>query len=538
MLGPLLRHVDTTSATVWVETSAPATVRVLDAQTPTFQVGGHHYALVVLTGLAPDSEHEYQVHLDGEQVWPLPGSAWPPSVIRTLPDSPEHPVRVAFGSCRFAQPEDAQRRAEVGFCALSALANRLREKPVRERPEALLLLGDQIYADETTDRTQAWLRQRRDLSQPPGVEVADYEEYTHLYQDSWSEPEVRWLFSTVPTSMIFDDHDVRDDWNTSETWRQEMATKPWWDQRVRGALASYWVYQHLGNLGPEALAKDEVYRQVLALRGADARELLEQHAKVWDTEVGERKHARWSFCRDFGPVRLLVVDTRAGRILSGGQRKMVDEEEFAWIAAQAQGAGTEYRHLLVGSSLPWLMPPVVHNFHSRNEFSCRRPGWRGRLAERIRQLGDFDHWSAFRESFERLSAVLHQAAARTPGTVAVLSGDVHHSYVARTTNTGVVPVHQLVCSPFRNAEPKTFKPALIASWWRPLVWLSTLLARSGGVPPLPVHWQRTVGPYFGNLVATLDLGAESVTVVFEHATATSLEEVAQVSLPTRAGAAR
>ncbi|WHT15731.1 alkaline phosphatase D family protein [Crossiella sp. CA-258035] len=528
VLGPLLRHVDDNSATVWVETDRPGTVRVLDAEATTFQVSGHHYALVVISGLAPDTEHEYQVHLDGEAVWPLPGSAYPPSVIRTLPTHSDHPVRVSFGSCRFAQPEDAKRRAKVGYCALSALANRLITQPVRERPEALLLLGDQIYADETTDRTQQYLKQRRDLSQPPGVEVADYEEYTQLYRESWTEPEVRWLFSTVPTSMIFDDHDVRDDWNTSEIWRQEMAAKPWWAKRARGALASYWVYQHLGNLAPATLAKDELYQQVLALHGADAQELLESHAARWDTEIGEHKHAQWSYCRDFGPVRLLMVDSRAGRILAGGRRRMLDDEEFAWLTAQLDGAGSEYRHLLVGSSLPWLLPPVIHHMQARNEHAAHRPGWRGRLAERIRQAGDFDHWASFRESFDQLSQLLHRTAAKTDGTVAVLSGDVHHSYIARTTEQA--PVYQLTCSPLRNAEPDLFKPALRLAWWRPLTALSHAWARLSGVPPQPTHWTKTTGPHFGNLLATLDLTATEATLTFERASETSLTEVCRLPL--------
>ena len=68
---------------------------------------------------------------------------------------------------------------------------------------------------------------------------------------------MRWLLSTVPSSMIFDDHDVRDDWNTSDSWRREMQATSWWQERVIGGLSSYWVYQHLGNLSPAALAKDD-----------------------------------------------------------------------------------------------------------------------------------------------------------------------------------------------------------------------------------------------------------------------------------------
>ncbi|GDY42388.1 hypothetical protein SANT12839_032700 [Streptomyces antimycoticus] len=114
----------------------------------------------------------------------------------------------------------------------------------------LVLLGDQVYADETSAETRRWLATRRDLSEPPGEQVADYEEYTRLYYESWLDPEVRWLLSTVPSCMIFDDHDVIDDWNTSEAWQRRMRATPWWRERILSGLMSYWVHQHLGNLSP------------------------------------------------------------------------------------------------------------------------------------------------------------------------------------------------------------------------------------------------------------------------------------------------
>src|SRR3712207_7788350 len=58
----------------------------------------------------------------------------------------------------------------------------------------------------------------------------------------------RSLLSTVPSAMIFDDHDVHDDWNTSAAWVRQVRAKPWWEERIVGAFMSYWVYQHLGNL--------------------------------------------------------------------------------------------------------------------------------------------------------------------------------------------------------------------------------------------------------------------------------------------------
>ena len=67
----------------------------------------------------------------------------------------------------------------------------------------------------------------------------DFEEYTRLYWESWGEPYMRWLLSTVPSSMIFDDHDVHDDWNTSKTWVTDIRSQGWWDDRIVGGFMSY-----------------------------------------------------------------------------------------------------------------------------------------------------------------------------------------------------------------------------------------------------------------------------------------------------------
>jgi hypothetical protein len=84
ILGPLLRHVGPTDATVWVETDAACEVEVLGCSSPTFRVGDHHYALIHVTGLEPGKACEYEVRLDGERSWPEPGSPFPPSVIRPM----------------------------------------------------------------------------------------------------------------------------------------------------------------------------------------------------------------------------------------------------------------------------------------------------------------------------------------------------------------------------------------------------------------------------------------------------------------------
>ena len=228
VLGPLLRHVDETSATVWVRTADAARVTVTRAgrawHAPTFRVHGSHFALVVCDGLTPGTDEPYEVRVDDVRVWPREGAA--PSRIRTL--EPGRDPHLAFGSCRTSAPHDAAGNARHGVDALRSLALALREDPGAEWPDLLLLLGDQVYADTTPHpELEEFIRARRPLEEPPHEEIKDFVEYAELYRISWSDDVIRWVLSTVPSAMIFDDHDIRDDWNTSWSWRHEIERTSW-----------------------------------------------------------------------------------------------------------------------------------------------------------------------------------------------------------------------------------------------------------------------------------------------------------------------
>lgn len=521
-LGPLLRYADGSSATVWVEASRPCTAEVRGTDgahgtSRTFQIAGHHYALIPVTGLTPGTSEAYEVLLDGTRVWPLPDSPFPPSVIRTPAEGDT--VRLAFGSCRWAAPP-AGEKDPVGPDALDTLAARMAADPGGERPDVLVLLGDQVYADETSKATRRWLAARRDLSEPPGDEVADYEEYTRLYYESWLDPEVRWLLSTVPSCMIFDDHDVVDDWNTSAAWLADMRATPWWRERLLSGLMSYWVHQHLGNLAPDELAADPVYAAVRET--PDGTDLLRSFACEADADPAS---VRWSYRRDFGRVRLLMVDTRAARVLDEGARSMLDPGAARWLREQALDARGSYDHLLIGTSLPWLLPHLVHDAEAWNAALCR--GERGerwaRFGEDLRRRADLEHWAAFPPSFDALAALIAEAGAGTeaPATVCLLSGDVHHAYVAEPTwPNGAGPdarVFQLTCSPVHNAIPLAIRLGFRFGWSTVARLLGRRFAGHGGCPRPPIDWRRTGGPWFGNQLMTLTLRGRSARLRLEQA---------------------
>jgi hypothetical protein len=157
--------------------------------------------------------------------------------IRTI--DPDAPLELVFGSCRVAVPhrppcmlrkDEDERGREID--ALYALAVRMMQTSRDRWPELLLHVGDQVYVDEGSPQTREFMRSRRDVRRPPGEEVADFEEYTRLYRESWGEPVIGWLLSTMPSLMIFDDHEVHDDWNTSEKWVEHMRAQPWWEERA------------------------------------------------------------------------------------------------------------------------------------------------------------------------------------------------------------------------------------------------------------------------------------------------------------------
>ncbi len=135
VLGPVLRHVGETTATVWVETGRPARVSVRTAERSgearTFSAHGHHYAVVDVTGLAAGSAEPYEVWIDdgdGDRLaWPAPGSPFPPSALRTLDLS--RPLRVVFGTCRESLPHDPATNRRYGVDTLRAYALRLAHEP-------------------------------------------------------------------------------------------------------------------------------------------------------------------------------------------------------------------------------------------------------------------------------------------------------------------------------------------------------------------------------------------------------------------------
>jgi hypothetical protein len=482
---------------------------VLGVGTKTFCVEGHHYAIVALTDLDPGTTAEYAVKLDGV--------ARGGGILRTT--DPDAELRMRFGSCRVAVPHEEPHTLKKDHHdegreqdALGALANRMRHSDPSTWPHLLLMIGDQVYVDEDAPETRAFIRARRDTSQPPYDEVLDFEEYCHLYRETWGDPVMQWLLANLPTGMIFDDHDVHDDWNTSQRWVEEMETKHWWHERLQAALMSYWLYQHLGNLSPGELAENELLRRVREV--PDGGEILRAFAR------GEDRHPHgrpWSYSRQLGGVKIVVFDSREGRQLEEGNRRMFDDSEWRWIEDEVSG---EFDHVVVADTLPVFFTPAFHYAEAWNE-AVAAGAWGKRFArgpaEKLRRAFDMEHWAAFGVGFAKLTTLLRDVATgrrgSAPATVVTIGGDVHHAYLA---TTDVPNLFQAVCSPFRNPldRHERLVARIGASAFAAVI--TRTIARTAGVKRPWLRWRLVQPPTFDNQVATLTFAGRNASLRIER----------------------
>jgi hypothetical protein len=290
---------------------------------------------------------------------------------------------------------------------------------------------------------------------------------------------------------------------------------------------SYWIYQHIGNLSPRELAEEGLLEKVR--EADDPTRVLREFAYRADREIAG---TRWSYHRDFGRVRLIVMDSRAGRVLKEGHRSMLDDEEWAWIEDKATG---DFDHLLFGTSLPLLLGPGLHHLEAASEAVCAG-AWgprAARIGESIRQAVDLEHWPAFNKSFKDLTNLLRSVASGErsdedpPASVTVLSGDVHHGYLAKMDlGEGVeTPVYQSASSPLRNPLGIPERLVMRFGWTGRGRRVGEALSRLAGVDKPDVSWHLVhEKPWFHNHVSSLEIRGRSARLKVERTTPENKDE--------------
>ena len=435
-------------------------------------------------------------------------------MIATL--DPAKKPRLAFGSCRTSVSHDEAGNRKHGVDAMRAYALSMAGPGHAPWPDLVLFLGDQVYADSTSDEMQEFIR-----STPQ-----------HQGGTRGRTEGLRGIRPPVSVGLVgpgqplaplnpAQRHDLRRPRHPRRLELLAELESRTCRRPAGGTNALFQVSVRTGSISTSATSPPGNGRQIhcgnasLAHQGPGELDLTADLDEFAERVDAVPESYSWSYCRDWDEVRLIVVDSRAARKLEPGQRALLDPAELAWFDERMRGG---FRHLLIGTSLPFLLPMGLHHVESWNEVlsSGKRGRPRAWLGERLRRAVDLEHWAAFQRSFQEMARLATEVAdgkrGPAPQTVTFLSGDVHFSYVSEVERENGSRILQAVCSPIRNPLPRFLRYFAAALAFGPAVPFGAWMARSAHVPNPPFRWNGIKGPWFDNNLAILEDTDEGLVI--------------------------
>lgn len=274
-------------------------------------------------------------------------------------------------------------------------------------------------------------------------------------------PRAARLLAHVQTLMIFDDHDITDDWNLSAKWEATAYGHPFSRRIVGNALIAYMLCQGWGN-------RPDVFGAVLddtdaLLAAPDDKGRLDAAAQ--DALVDRLlSFKRWDYVLRTQPT-VIVLDTRTrrwrSRRLPSRPSGLMDWESLV-----------ELQHELLDEAAAVIVSPT--------------PMFGVKLIEVIQRICTFaghaltvdaENWMAHRGAASVMLNIFRHS--RTPGNYVILSGDVHYSfaYDVQVRDSDRTPhIWQITSSGIKNEFPR-----------RLLDWLDRL-NRWLYAPRSPLNW--------------------------------------------------
>lgn len=253
--------------------------------------------------------------------------------------------------------------------------------------------------------------------QMPALGTSEAERYHHeatrLEGFVAGLPGVARVLAHLPTLMIFDDHDVTDDWNLSAQWEQTAYGHPFSRRIIGNALLAYLLCQGWGN-DPDAF--DELQEDLAALCAS-----TDPHGRLDSTQldglIGRMLAFNgWQYELDTQPP-LRVLDTRTRR-----WRSEVDLKRPSGLLDWE--ALCELQQALLGHPSAIVVSPAPVFGVKLIEAVQRVFTWLGHPL-----LVDAENWMAHRGAAQVILNIFRHS--RTPGSYTILSGDVHYSFVYR-----------------------------------------------------------------------------------------------------------
>lgn len=323
-----------------------------------------------------------------------------------------------------------------------------------QRFHILLMGGDQIYFDsiwEEIDTLRHWVSlSRKDqlafkVHKTLAQEIESY--YLGLYSKRWLPSTRRpWgaepnrdsadAMATMPTIMMWDDHDIFDGWGS---YTCEMQQSELFQTLFRCARKAFWIFQ-LQQLPEELPDLQLIARPNVSLKDPMFRPVDWAASTKTDSLalpfLGDQPGFTFGF--HVGPVSILAADLRTERSRTQVMGPRTWSAVQTWLENLSQGPatnpGTKCQHLLFLSSVPVAHPKLSATEGFLDTFGHDHVT--DSNADDIR-----DHWSHDDHEGERkrLLETLTLAAEKHKARISIISGDVHVAAWATTYRRDIPP---------------------------------------------------------------------------------------------------
>jgi hypothetical protein len=245
-------------------------------------------------------------------------------------------------------------------------------------------------------------------------------------------PKVQSALARVPTYMIFDDHDITDDWNLTRAWEEAVYQHGFSKRIIGNALLNYALFQGIGNQ-PE---------QLQPLRKLLKKHLLKTKIKAHDELIDDVfAWEQWHYGLDTQPpVRVLDTRTRRWRSESNAKKPSGLMDWEALVDFQQSIVG--HNNVIVISAAPIYGMKFI-------EMIQRVFTWFGQAL-----TVDAENWMAHKGTANVMLNIFRHL--KTPPRFMILSGDVHYSFVYDIRlrfKRNSPQILQFTCSGIKNRFP-------------------------------------------------------------------------------------
>ena len=256
----------------------------------------------------------------------------------------------------------------------------------------------------------------------PANFTIQYEKETTVIQSFITDlPKVSRAMAHIPTYMIFDDHDVTDDWNLTRGWEEAAYNNPFSKRIIGNTLIGYWLCQGWGNAPNKFSDLNNYLPQHFTGKPNEQQDQLIDEVLTFN---------QWHFSLATTP-KVIVLDTRTQRWRSESSANkpsgLMDWEALSELQQEL----INQTEVILVSAAPIYGVKMIETIQRFFTFIG------------LPLMVDAENWMAHSGTANVMLNIFRHH--KTPPHFIILSGDVHYSFFYEVTHR------------FRRSDSKIFQ---------------------------------------------------------------------------------